>query len=117
PGSPGGFDKRQVLQLYPEPKEMDGYLKEDTGRFEAALRGALGKPQTREPLIPVSKRFLDAPLPLTAASAELGLAQPAGLNTLFRLPQFASLGLVPLTSEGVIRRDMWEDYYDQVVRL
>jgi serine/threonine-protein kinase len=42
----------------------------------------------------------------------------------FRLPQFSNLGLTALGAEardgsnlGSIRRDMWEDYFDQVVRL
>jgi serine/threonine-protein kinase len=115
PGS-AGLDKRQVLQLYPEQKEMDRVVKEDADRFLSAMQRALGKPQGREPLIPVSHRFLDAPLQLSAAAAELALAEPSGLKGVFRSPQFAALGLVPLSGEGVIRRDMWEDYYDQVVR-
>src|SRR5262249_35848968 len=115
PGSPG-FDKRLVLQLYPEQKEMNEYLKQDGKRFMDRLETLLGQKQTKEPLIPVTQRFLDAPLPLELASAELGLPEPAGLKALFRLPQFAALGLVPLAAEGVVRRDMWEDYYDQVVR-
>jgi hypothetical protein len=115
PGS-AGLDRRQVLRLYPEPHEMEDLLKEDTERFGAALARALGKPQGREPLTPVSQRFLDAPLQLPAAAAELGLPEPGGLKEVFRAPQFAALGLVPLASEGVVRRDMWEDYYDQVVR-
>jgi serine/threonine-protein kinase len=115
PGS-AGFDKRQVLRLYPGQDEMDRYLKEDTDRFTAALQKALGHPQTREPVIPVSQRFLDAPLQLPAAAAELGLPDSGGLKELFRSPQFTGLGLIPLASEGVVRRDMWEDYYGQVVR-
>jgi serine/threonine-protein kinase len=111
-----GFDKRQVLRLYPGQDEMDRYLKEDTDRFTTALQKVLGHPQTREPVVPVSQRFLDAPLQLPAAAAELGLPDAAGLKDVFRSPQFAGLGLLPLASEGVVRRDMWEDYYDQVVR-
>src|SRR5262249_22991909 len=115
PGTPG-FDKRQALQLYPEQAVMDKHVKEDSERFMKALETSLGKPQTREPLIPVSHRFLDGPLQLTTASAELGLPESGGLQSVFRAPQFAGLGLVPLAAEGAIRRDMWEDYFDQVVR-
>ncbi len=115
PGS-AGLDKRQILQLYAEQKEMDRLVKEDTVRFLSAMQRALGKPPGREPLIPVSQRFLDAPLPLSAAAAELALAEPSGLKAVFRSPRFAALGLVPLSGEGVVRRDMWEDYYGQVVR-
>ncbi|HZZ71310.1 MAG TPA: c-type cytochrome domain-containing protein [Pirellulales bacterium] len=115
PGS-AGFDKRQVLSMYPKQAEMDAFLKEDSDRFLAAMKQALGKTSTVEPLYPVTHRFLDAPLQLSAVAAELGLADSAGLQQLFRTPRFTSLGLVPLTSGGVIRRDTWEDYYDQVVR-
>src|SRR5437899_182451 len=58
PGSPG-IDKRQVLLLYPEQKEMDEYVKQDKKRFTNALERLLGKKQTTEPLVPVSQRFLD----------------------------------------------------------
>jgi serine/threonine-protein kinase len=34
----------------------------------------------------------------------------------FKSPAFAALGLVPLANRGVVRRDMWEDYYDQTIR-
>lgn len=95
---------------------MDRLLDQDEERFRTALQEALGKPSAREPLTPVSQRFLDAPLQLSAAAAELGLPGPEGLRSVFRLPQFAALGLLPLASGGVVRRDMWEDYYDQTVR-
>ncbi len=118
PGSVG-FDRRDVLNLYiPHDGEqgMDNYIKEDTDRFMIAMTQILGKPPIVEPLQPVSRRFLDAPLQLPTVSAELGLPNPEGLQHLFRTPQFAGLGLIPLASGGVIRRDTWEDYYDQVVR-
>jgi serine/threonine-protein kinase len=111
-----GFDKPLALALYPEQAEMSRYLREDGQRFRTALEKALGKPQEHEPLIPVTQRFLDGPLQLGTATAELGLADPDGLAALFRTPQFVGLGLVSLSSAGVVRRDMWEDYYDQVVR-
>ena len=115
PGAPG-FDKRTALALYPEQAKMDGVLKEDGDRFLAAMRQTLGKPQGQEPLIPVTRRFLSDPIPLAGAAGELGLADPSGLASLFRVPRFSALGLMPLSAKGVVRRDAWEDYYDQVVR-
>jgi serine/threonine-protein kinase len=114
PGSPG-FSKRAVLELYGSQSELDRLLKEDGQRFMSAMERVLGKPQVREPLTPVTQRFLDAPLQLQTASAELGLASAAGLAQTFRAPQFTHLGLVPLATGGVVRRDMWEEYYDQIV--
>lgn len=115
PGSPG-FDKKQTLRLYAALQEMEGLVKDDTQRFLDAMRVLLGGPQTREPLIPVTQRFLDAPLQLTRVCGELGLPSPEAMRPVFRSPQFGGLGLVPLVSQGAIRRDMWEDYFDQVVR-
>jgi serine/threonine-protein kinase len=110
------FDRRDALQLYPEQKVMDEFLKRDTAKFLDAMKEALGKPQAREPLIPVSRRFMDNPLTLPAAAGELGLSESAHLQGAFRAPAFAGLGLLPLTTAGVVRRDAWEEYFDQAVR-
>lgn len=115
PGSPG-FDKRQALRLYVPNDEMQKLVAEDTLRFKKAMEAVLGRVQTREPAIPVSRRFLDAPLSLHGAAGELGLPTTDGLTSIFRAPHFSGLGLLPLSSQGVVRRDTWEDYYDQVVR-
>jgi serine/threonine-protein kinase len=115
PGSPG-FDKRQALKLYPEKKEMDKYLAGDAARFLKAMTRVLGKAQGREPLVPVSQRFLDRALHLSAAAGELGYPDGVGLAAVFRVPRFTALGLMPLSAGGVVRRDTWEDYFDQVVR-
>ena len=115
PGSPG-FDKRQVLRLYAPNDEMQKLIAEDTERFRKAMELVLGKPQVREPCVPVTRRFIDGPLSLHGIAGELGLATPDGLTGSFRVPHFAGLGLLPLASQGCIRRDTWEDYYDQVIR-
>jgi serine/threonine-protein kinase len=55
-------------------------------------------------------------LGVVAAAAELGLADGSKLAATFRTPQFAGQGLAPLAAGGVVRRDAWEDNYDQAVR-
>ncbi|MBV8316690.1 MAG: c-type cytochrome [Planctomycetaceae bacterium] len=115
PGNPG-FDKRRVLQLYPGQATLDPLLKGDRERFLAALRQALGKPPSGEPLIGVSQRFLDAPLSLATVAAELGEPPAAELRPVFASRPFARLGLAALGSDGSVRRDTWEDFYDRVVR-
>jgi serine/threonine-protein kinase len=114
PDSPG-FSKQRVLQLYPEQAAMDRFVKADEERFMGALEKALGKPQVREPLTPVTRRYLDERLNLATASAELGLADPKGLRELFRLPQFVKAGLAPLAADEGVARDTWEDNHGRVV--
>jgi len=116
PGAPG-FDKQAALDLYPEDEDMQKLVAKDGASFLKAMQEVLGKEQNREPLIPVSQRFLDKPLQLNTVAGELGLAQTTGLEDAFKLPQFSALGLATLAAQGVIRRDSWEDSYDQVVRL
>lgn len=117
PGT-AGLDKRRILSLYPEAKQMESLVLSDRKRFEAAVRDLVEDlPKSgSHPLVTVSKRFLDDPIHLTTAAGELGLKDSDGLANLFKLPQFIGLGLIPLVEHGVIRRDAWEDYYDQVIR-
>ena len=108
-------NRSEVLSLYIEQELMNQKVKSDETRFLDAMQIALGEPQRREPLIPVSRRFLDAPITLSQAAGELGLSDTRVLKEMFKLPEFTQLGLAGLTSGGVVRRDTWEDYYDRVV--
>jgi len=110
-----GFNKKKVLALYPEQDELSALLKKDSERFLTAMEKVLGRPQTVEPLIPVTRRFLEDPLLLGTVAGELGLENSDEMAAVFRSRQFTSLGLLPLASKGAIRRDTWEDYFDQVV--
>ena len=111
----GLIDKRGTLELYPQRKEFSELVAADQQRFLHAMEMALGATQQEEPLTPVSKRFLDAPLQLIAVAGELGLASAEDLRVIVRQPQLTGLGLVALADAGVVRRDAWEDYYDRVV--
>lgn len=115
PGSPG-FSKRDVLALYPPKEELKKLLDQDSQRFLAAMKQSLGDVPKEEPLIPVTRLFLDIDLPLLRAATELGLNSTDDLQPLFRSPKFVSLGLVALGSPGGrVRRDQWEDDFHQVV--
>ena len=111
-----GFSRREVLRLYPPQEELSQLLRADAERFMNAMERVLGHPQAVEPLTPITRRFLDDPLTLSTAAGELGLPEPADLAAVFRNRRFVALGLVPLATRGAVRRDMWEDYYDQIVR-
>ena len=115
PGSPG-FDRRAVLDMYPPQEKLDALVKADRETFQAAMTAILGQAPAREPLVPVTTGYLDDPLSTTAAAAELGLADGLKMAATFQTPQFAGLGLAPLAAAGVVRRDAWEDNYDQAVR-
>jgi hypothetical protein len=110
------FDKRKALEMYVDQKVMDDLIKTDTAQFTDALTKAIGEDQQRDPVTPVSVRFLDEPITLAIAAGELGITHSADLRAVFRAPALASIGFSPLTGGGVVRRDAWEEYYDQVVR-
>jgi serine/threonine-protein kinase len=111
-----GFSRSEVLKLYPKQDELSGYFKSDGGRFMSSLEKVLGHPQKVEPLAPVTRRFLEDPITLTTAAGELGLMKTGDLGAVFRSRQFAALGLIPLAGQGAVRRDTWEDYFEQIVR-
>ncbi len=111
----GQIDKRSALELYPAGKEMDKLVQTDQDRFLASVEKLLGHPQEDEPLTPVSKRFLEAPLQLHTVAGEMGLKSSDELRVIVRQPRLTGLGLVSLADAGVIRRDTWEDFYDQVI--
>jgi len=112
----GRIDKQATLALYPTHEQMSALVAEDQQRFLSAVERVIGHAPTEEPLTPVSKRFLEAPLQLSAVAGELGFISPDDLRVIVRQPQLTGLGLVALGDAGVVRRDMWEDHYDQVVR-
>lgn len=109
------FNRKDILRLYATKTEMDRLLDRDQKRFQTALEEALGGPQAVEPLVPTSRKFLDAPLTMTQAASEVGLGDARTLKTVFQLPEFTRMGLGGLSGGGVIRRDTWEDYFDRVV--
>jgi len=112
-----GIDKRLALQVYAGETAMERFVQQDNERFQSAMKKLLGKAPQREPVTPVSQRFIDGPLQMSTVAGELGLTDHKLLQQAVQLPQFAGLGLSSLAVEGgVIRRDMWEDYYDRVVR-
>jgi serine/threonine-protein kinase len=111
------FEKRDAERLYVPQKEFAALIDNDRDSFMRTMERVLGRPQTEEPLIPVSRRFLDDAITLENAAGELGFHDGRGLQPIFSTREFSALGLVPLAAPGgKIRRDSWEDYFDQAVR-
>lgn len=115
-GASTAFDVAEALALYPPKDEMDRLLDDDSARFRGAMARLLGREERQESLAVVARRYLEEPVSLGRATAEAGLASRDTLRELARIPHFATLGFVPLSTGGQVRRDAWEDFYDEIVR-
>ena len=95
--SPG--DKGKLAPLFPGKEAMDKLLADDQARFQAAVKAVHGGPLEREPLGPVTRRFLKSPearhaLPALTAEGPESVATATvaagGDATLRNLVQFAA---------------------------
>jgi serine/threonine protein kinase len=75
---------------------------------------AVGRPMPSGPEIEVSRRFLETPLSPTAARAELESVSPP---TVFDAARVSATPLAVLAGGGAIRREPWEDAYDDAVQV
>jgi hypothetical protein len=113
------FDLNAVRQVYPGQKEMDVFLERDGKRFQDTV-ARLGLPRTvsiTRILQEVSDRFLDEQVRVRTAVAELGASDPEQASPeLFKGRRMTALGLPPLAfAGGAVRRDAWEEAFDQVL--
>jgi hypothetical protein len=113
-GNPG-VSREQVLKLYPSAAVWPDILKADSDRFLQAMEEILGQPQSVEPLIATSRRYLEGTLDAASVVAELGLADGEALQPAFRTAPLATFGLAALANRGVIKRDTWEELFAQLV--
>lgn len=79
------------------------------------LREDLPRRGGEGPAAGAARPFLETPLRLREAAAELGRFDPAALGPSFASPPLAGLGLAPLASGGAVRRDVWEGTFGQVL--
>jgi serine/threonine-protein kinase len=127
------FDLTFAKSLYPGEDALKVQVEKDRGIYYSALKKLFGtklvesggKSQEEvakyhavpsEPLINVSKQFLDEEVSLVKASAELGRQKPDGLESMFSTADLRAAGLFHLHAGRNIKRDTWEEYYDLVVR-
>ena len=115
PGNPG-FDRRKALELYPTRETWDDIIARDKRLFEKAMSNIASGSAQREPVSVVTSEYLEGTLSVQEAAAELGVSHD-DLRASCRAPGFTRLGLAPLASGGVIRRDAWEDNFDAAVEL
>ncbi len=115
--APAGTDVKAVLKLYPEQSALDALVKQDEERFTNAMEQLLGKPQTVEALKPVSKGFLDLPLSLSQAGAEVGLSDSKQFKNDARWKQkLLDFGFSALLAGEYVPRDAWEGKFERLVR-
>jgi serine/threonine-protein kinase len=116
-----GDARRKVERLYPPAEEMSGKFKADEERYLAALQKAVGpfllvgadkdRPirELPEPVGEVARTYALVDLGATEAALELGLEKLDSLPDLIRaLPKLRRLGLGPLASGGLVKREEWE---------
>jgi len=115
--SEAGMNVDSILKLYPEQSKLDVLVKKDEDRFMNAMEQLLGRPQEDEPLRPVSQRFLDQPLRLAEAGAELGLTETKKLKTALQSPQIIKEGFGALLADEHVHRGTWEKSFERVVRM
>jgi serine/threonine-protein kinase len=110
------IDRQRALRLYPPQEEMNALVERDAARFLAA-RSQLPEGATLEALSDVSRRYLERPISLAAAAGELGVGggDVTVIRPVLRLPNFVRLGVSPLSAGQVIRRDLWEDCFPQML--
>jgi serine/threonine-protein kinase len=115
-GSPSAFDRHEALRLYPRQLDIDRLRERDSGAFRRALAKLFdNKPvYVQNVLKKVSDRFVDERITLRAAAPELGVTNPDQIAKSFQSKGLTDAGLMELGSGGAVRRDTWEDFYDQV---
>ena len=114
PGSPG-FDKRKTLEIYPPLEEWEQLIKQDQTAFLNASSKLGIDGSGREPLSIVTTDFLENPLSAKEAASELGTSED-NLIAMARSRGLMRLGLAPLAAGSIIRRDGFENSFDEAVR-
>ena len=129
-----GEARRKVERLYPPVKVMAEKVSADEERYVHALAKTIGpfvrigadkdRPirEFAEPVGEAARSYSLVDLGALEAALELGLDKPEVLPDLIRsLPKLRKLGIGPLESGGLIKREEWEvidgvSLYQEVAR-
>jgi len=119
-----GEARDKVQRLFPEAKEMETFVKDDTERFLRALDRTIGpflqvgadakKPIQSfkdEPVYQIAQLYQLQDLDLTKVAMELDFNKPEELRTLIENnKRLREMGLAPLAREGgTIKRHAWQE--------
>ena len=107
------FDKDRVLRLYVEKTVMDGFVEEDTERYQQALEETGDVFGGIEPV----QRFYEAfqrPLDTPHAAAVVGLETETFLQRIRSNKGLQNLGLIVLEN-GTVKRDTWTAQFSEVL--
>lgn len=116
-GTARAFSMEHAERLYAPQQEMDALLEKDGKAYTTAMEKLFGTNKVDGGvIIAPSQRFLEEKVNGLSAAAELGLSDLESVRSQFRSADAVKLGMPQLAERGAIRRDAWEDYYDQVVR-
>lgn len=116
-GASRTFSMEHVEKLYAPRKEMDKLLAEDAGLYQAALRKLFGNSDVDgSVLIKPAERYLEEKVTGLTAAVETGRTDLDVVRAQFRSAAAVQMGMPQLAVNGAVRRDAWEDSFDQVVR-
>jgi hypothetical protein len=116
-GASRTFSMEHVEKLYAPRKEMDDLLDGDARVYQAAMRELFGKGDVDgSVLIKPAERYLEEKVTGLTAAAEVGRTDLDVVRAQFRSSDAVQMGMPQLAVNGAVRRDAWEDSFDQVVR-
>ena len=113
--APESLERDQVLRLYVEQSEMDGYVAKDTEKYRLALEktgGVFGG--SIEPVHRFHEEF-HYPVDAAHAAAAVGLETEAFLQAVDNKLSLQRLGLAGFLEDGDVSRDAWTANFTQVI--
>lgn len=117
----GGAARDKVRQLFPPDPQMDALVTGDEQRFLKSLTLAMesflqteGSPPVDvkdipEPISHIARWYISQEMTVIEAGSELGLSDPRLFSGAIQAnPRLQELGLFPLSTNGTIKREVWE---------
>lgn len=112
------FDRNKALAIYPKQDKLNGFLKQDSDRFAAAIHSSGGEISVdfrTEPIHALSVKY-SAELSLELAAAETGLTATDFSGRVRSNKQLLDRSLGQLLAPyGGVKRDLWEQLFKEVV--